>query len=278
MKEIYIMEDYATTEEVPLNFKLTEGYDTQLHGHSFVEIFYVISGTAPHRLDEMPVQTIQAGDTFLIMPSHTHEFLHRKSECTHRDILIRNSLFKDACDYVDSNLYNNFVSGIIPYHITLTPQQVNHFEKKINLIVNATTPQIKQRTAISRAFVVELIEAFFFDNYASIDKNTPAWFRQLLTNFNIMDFLQQGLPKITEEFNYDKKYMCRVFKKYMNMTMTEYLNQTRLDYALNMIQNSNKNILTIAQTLGFSSISYFNVIFKKRYGVTPLEVRKNKKR
>ena len=93
-----------------------------------------------------------------------------------------------------------------------------------------------------------------------------------------MDFLQQGLPKITEEFNYDKKYMCRVFKKYMNMTMTEYLNQTRLDYALNMIQNSNKNVLTIAQTLGFSSISYFNVIFKKRYGVTPLEVRKNKKR
>ena len=68
------------------------------------------------------------------------------------------------------------------------------------------------------------------------------------------------------------------FKKYMNMTMTEYLNQTRLDYALNMIQNSNKNVLTIAQTLGFSSISYFNVIFKKRYGVTPLEVRKNKKR
>ena len=78
MKEIYVLEDYATTEVVPLNFKLTEGYDAQLHGHSFVEIFYVISGSAPHRLDEMPVQTIQAGDTFLIMPSHTHEFLKRK--------------------------------------------------------------------------------------------------------------------------------------------------------------------------------------------------------
>ena len=81
MKDIYIMEDYATSEEVPMNYKLTEGCDSQLHGHSFVEIFYVISGSAPHRFDNEPTKTLQAGDTYLIMPSHIHEFLRRKQDC-----------------------------------------------------------------------------------------------------------------------------------------------------------------------------------------------------
>lgn len=268
------MEDYATSEQVPLNFKLTEGIDASLHGHCFVEIFYVISGTAPHKFDGGATETLQSGDCFLILPSHLHEFLVRKTQCTHRDILIRESLFKDACDFISPQLYNNFVSGIIPPKIVLSPTKINYFEQKINTISQMLPTQISQRTAISRSFIIELLEAFFFNEQTSNTKEIPAWFRQLLTNFNTVSYMQQGLPAITKEFNYDKKYMCRVFKKYMNMTMTEYLNHVRLDYALTMIQSSNTNILTIAQNLGFSSISYFNVIFKKRYGITPLEARK----
>ncbi len=274
MKDVYIMEDYATSEEVPMNYKLTEGCDNQLHGHAFVEIFYVISGNAPHKFDNEPTKTLQAGDTYLIMPSHTHEFLIRKQECTHRDVIIRESLFKEACNFIDPKLYNNFVSGAMPYYVTLSPTQINHLEQKINTISQMLPTQIGQRTAITRAFAVELIETFVFSKHTAIAKEIPAWFRQLLTNFNTVYYLQQGLQKITKEFNYDKKYMCRVFKKYMGMTMTEYLNHTRLDYALTMIQGSNKSILDIAQNLGFSSVSYFNVIFKKRYGITPLEARK----
>ncbi|MBQ9734420.1 MAG: AraC family transcriptional regulator [Clostridia bacterium] len=274
MKDIYIMEDYATSDEVPMNYKLTEGYDTQLHGHEFVEIFYVISGNAPHKFDNEPTKTLQAGDTYLIMPTHYHEFLKRKQDCTHRDIMIRENLFKEACNFIDPKLYNNFVSGAMPYYVTLSPTQINRLEQKINTISQMLPTQIGQRTAITRAFAVELIETFVFHKHTAIAKEIPAWFRQLLTNFNTVYYLQQGLQKITGEFNYDKKYMCRVFKKYMGMTMTEYLNHTRLDYALTMIQGSNKSILDIAQNLGFSSVSYFNVIFKKRYGITPLEARK----
>jgi AraC-like DNA-binding protein len=62
----------------------------------------------------------------------------------------------------------------------------------------------------------------------------------------------------------------------MGVTMTEHLNRVRLEYALSMIQNTDKNILTIAQELGFSSISYFNVSFKKKYGISPIKARKYK--
>ena len=268
------MEDYATSEEVPMNYKLTEGIDTSLHGHAFVEIFYVINGNIPHRLDDENIRMLQAGDAVLILPNHKHEFFRKNHQCTHRDIMIRESLFKEACNYIDPKLYNNFTSGVLPYQITLSAGQIKRFEDKISVITQMLPTKISQRTAITRAFAVTLIEAFVFHNDISNVKEIPAWFKQLLTNFNVVSYLQEGLKKITDEFNYDKKYLCRVFKKYMGMTMTEYLNQTRLDYALSMIQGSNKNILEIAQSLGFSSVSYFNVIFKKRYGITPLEARK----
>ena len=274
MKEVYVMEDYATSEEVPMNYKLTEGLDTSIHGHAFVEIFYVINGNIPHRLDNEEIKTLQAGDAIIILPHHTHEFLRQNHQCTHRDIMIRESLFKEACEYISPTLYNNFTSGVIPYQITLSARQIKSFEDKISVITQMLPTQISQRTAITRAFAITLIEAFVFQNNTADTKEIPAWFKHLLSNFNIISYLQEGLNKITQEFNYDKKYLCRVFKKYMGMTMTDYLNQTRLDYALSMIQGSNKNILEIAQSLGFSSVSYFNVIFKKRYGITPLEARK----
>ena len=274
MKNIYILEDYATSDENPINYKITESFDTLQHGHDFVEIFYILSGTAPHRFNSEPVKTLQIGDTYLIMPTHYHQFIPRKQNCTHRDIMIRESLFKEACNFIDPKLYNNFVSGAIPYFASLSITQIDRLEQKINTICQMIPSQTSQRTAVTRAFAVELIETFVYHDCSKTSKQLPAWFKQLLNNFNTITFMQQGLPKIISNFNYDKKYMCRVFKKYMGMTMTEYLNHTRLDYALTMIQGSNDNILDIAQSLGFSSVSYFNVIFKKRYGITPIEARR----
>ena len=37
---------------------------------------------------------------------------------------------------------------------------------------------------------------------------------------------------------------------------------------------SDKSVLSISMELGFSSVSYFNKIFKKRYNLSPLEFRK----
>lgn len=274
MEEIYTTETYTRSEEIPVNFKLTEGKDTDVHKHHSIEIIYIINGTTPHKLDDEPVKNLQPGDTVIVMPSHKHEFLKHTPPCTYRTIIIKSSLFKEACNFIDPFLYDKFARGALPYEVKLPLYQINIFEQKINVINQMQPERIDKKTAITRAFAVAIIETIVFNDDAVSTKNIPAWFKQLLSNFNTFALLKEGLSKITEDIPYDKKYLCRVFKKYMGITMTEHLNKTRLDYALAMIQGSNLNILDISQSLGFSSISYFNTTFKKRYGLTPLEARK----
>ena len=45
-----------------------------------------------------------------------------------------------------------------------------------------------------------------------IDKNTPAWFRQLLTNFNIMDFCNRACQRLPKSLTTIKS-ICAEYSK-----------------------------------------------------------------
>ena len=76
---IYNLEYYATTEQIPIAYKLTSTSDVSKHTHTCVEIFYVISGTIEHKFSDSPSSFLQAGDGYLIMPTVSHEFLRNSS-------------------------------------------------------------------------------------------------------------------------------------------------------------------------------------------------------
>jgi len=45
--------------------------------------------------------------------------------------------------------------------------------------------------------------------------------------------------------------------------------------AKELLANSDMSLVNVAAESGFSSQSYFNAVFKKHYGVTPLAYRQN---
>ena len=65
----------------------------------------------------------------------------------------------------------------------------------------------------------------------------------------------------------------RFFKRHMNMTSIEYLNQYRLEMASRQLAETNLSVTSIALESGFNNISYFNRVFKRKFGVTPMEYR-----
>lgn len=77
------------------------------------------------------------------------------------------------------------------------------------------------------------------------------------------------LSEISTLLGFDPSYFCRIFKSAIGATFTEYLNFVRICKAEKMIAKGENSILEIADAVGFSSVSYFNRIFRKYHSCSP---------
>ena len=59
------------------------------------------------------------------------------------------------------------------------------------------------------------------------------------------------------------------------MTCMEYINHYRITRAAADLVETERQVMDIAMENGFRNISYFNKVFKERFGVTPGSYRKN---
>lgn len=80
-------------------------------------------------------------------------------------------------------------------------------------------------------------------------------------NSNYSDNL--SLEEVSSLLGFDVSYFCRIFKQATGATFTEYLNFVRICKAEKLLSTTNKSILEISEAVGFSSLSYFNRVFKK---------------
>lgn len=77
------------------------------------------------------------------------------------------------------------------------------------------------------------------------------------------------LAEVAAMLSFDESYFCRLFKNATGATFTEYLNFVRISKAEKLLKKTQKSILEISESVGFSSVSYFNRIFKKYHHVSP---------
>ncbi len=72
-------------------------------------------------------------------------------------------------------------------------------------------------------------------------------------------------------------YLSHAFKDETGVSLSEYILQMRLDYALALLEKTNRNISDIAEKCGFGSLAYFTKTFKRKIGMSPKEYRKEHK-
>ncbi|MBR1970649.1 MAG: helix-turn-helix domain-containing protein [Clostridia bacterium] len=99
---------------------------------------------------------------------------------------------------------------------------------------------------------------------------------------NIKNYIESNLEydikisQISKRFQYNEQYLGRLFKKEMKISFNQYINQQRIERAARLLAETNEPIIAIALSVGFSNVTYFNRLFKKRFNITPSEFRKTK--
>lgn len=75
---------------------------------------------------------------------------------------------------------------------------------------------------------------------------------------------------------YSRNYLSTKFKSEMGMSMVDYITAERIDQAKTRLRSTKESITDIADSLKFTSPSYFGSIFHELVGVSPSEYRKGK--
>ena len=79
---------------------------------------------------------------------------------------------------------------------------------------------------------------------------------------------------IASEFGYNSNYLSGAFKKELGYSLSSYILRCKLEAACELLQFTGLSILEISEHLCFSSQSYFQTVFRKQYGTTPMQYRK----
>ena len=83
------------------------------------------------------------------------------------------------------------------------------------------------------------------------------------------------LSSYAAKCNMSVAWLSRRFKAVMGISFSEYLKRKRIEQSLQLLANTDKKVIEIAQICGYSDMKFFNRIFKEQTGATPREFRKN---
>lgn len=118
------------------------------------------------------------------------------------------------------------------------------------LLRNPSLP-IPQKTDISHPNIVKLTD--YINN-----------------NFNKQLTLEESAKKL----NMSRTYLSKLFHSNTGFTFKNYLSIIRIKHSKELLRNTNKSVIDIANECGFEDSNYFSTVFKKSENMSPLEYRK----
>lgn len=82
------------------------------------------------------------------------------------------------------------------------------------------------------------------------------------------------LSDLSEKLFFSDRYINQRFQKSLNTTVIEYLNRYRIQKALLLLQQGRLPISDIGRECGIGDYKYFNHVFKKYMGCSPMEYKR----
>ncbi len=82
------------------------------------------------------------------------------------------------------------------------------------------------------------------------------------------------LEYLSELCQLSPNYFCGLFSQNCGKTVKEHIKSLRLKQACSLLKNTPQSIVSIAVEVGYTDCGYFNKVFKKEFGITPVQYRK----
>ena len=241
-------------------------WQSMMHTHPFTELFYIVDGQGKFLVED-DVRFVKNDDFIIINPNVLHtELSDAKTSFEYIVLGIDGLSFQSEKDQ-DANY------GIYNFK--------NHRTDML-FYMKSIIRELHQKSSGYREICTNLLETLVL----LILRNTKSEFTVASSDRTSREcrFIEQYLDEhFSEDISLDtlsrltymnKYYIVHAFKKYKGVSPINYLINIRISEAKHLLQTTNYSVSKIAQSIGFSSQSYFSQVFRKELEMTPLQYRK----
>lgn len=256
--------------------------DFPLHKHSYLEVMTVLNGSVTHRVNGTDVK-LDAGD-ILFMNKHTE---HSVGITGVGDIAVNISLSDSFVSSVFADLGGTSFFSILSEnakpggngcYLHFSTAGVTAVE---NLIENIIIELLDGGgDAIASKYVEILLrylsresDKLLVGGDAPQDKRSVRM--RAITEYISSSYMTATLAELSHRLYLCTPYLSKSIKEYFGKSFTELVVDEKMRRAEALVVRTDMNIGDIISTVGYENESYFHKEFRKRYGCTPLALRKN---
>ena len=248
-----------------------------VHGHDFVEMMTVVSGSITHRIAGRTVK-LSVGDILLMNKHITHSIDETGDEDIGINIIISDEFLGAVAPDLADTVFHSFVKensasdgeGAFLHFSTQGSAQIGNLLE--NLMLELTDEHfdhtvITETVSLLLRYLSLGREVLLRDGIDSQDKATRR--RAEISAYVQSSYRTARLTELSEKMYLTPEYLSALIKELFGVSFKELVQKERLRRAEELIEKTDMPISTVARAVGYDNQSYFHKLWRKGYGATP---------
>ena len=96
--------------------------------------------------------------------------------------------------------------------------------------------------------------------------------------YMVENYRNVTLVSTAKHFHYSESYLSRLIRRQLGMSFSQLLQTIRLEKSCELLMNTDIKITELCERIGYDNESYYIQLFRKVYGITPLQYRKKNRK
>jgi len=237
-----------------------------LHWHEHIELHYIVSGVLEGTLDQRPY-TSHAGDLTIFNGNVLHSGFCSSEVITFVMIFNMEDL---AGECADKNIvFQEQISQDAFIKALMTDIYEEYQRKEMGYLLMCKGKILQLITYLTRNYAKAILT----------EKESLKHLKKLERLNTVRQYIEQHYTEaitnrtLAERIHLSEDRFNHLFKECMGVSPLQYMNEVRLDKAMHLLKSGRCSVTEVAAMVGFEDYNYFGRIFRRKFGITPSQIK-----